>query len=176
MQSGRWNRRSEQKLRGQAWKDDSIGRIADLTPVHEASRSRWDENSEHRWIFLVWFRAPAWSRRSNNQDWARIDCALRMGRHGRDRDWWWMNGWSMAAKKAKRKKAAKKKSSWGGARPGAGRPKGSGQGPSPNSRRNRVAVMLRDKELRDLRALARKRGVPVSTVAYDLIAKGLPKR
>jgi hypothetical protein len=84
----------------------------------------------------------------------------------------------MAAKKAKRKKAAKKKSGggWGGARPGAGRPKGSGQGPSPNSRRNRVAVMLRDKELKALKTLARKKGVPVSTIAYELISKGLPKK
>jgi DNA invertase Pin-like site-specific DNA recombinase len=92
----------------------------------------------------------------------------------------------MAARKASRKKAGakarsksskgKKKGTWGGRRPGAGRPKGSGQGPSPNSRRNRVAVMLTDTELKTLRATARKQGIPVSTAAYQYIAKNLGKR
>jgi DNA invertase Pin-like site-specific DNA recombinase len=82
----------------------------------------------------------------------------------------------MAARKASKKKAAKKKKgTWGGRRPGAGRPKGSGKGPSPNSRRNRVAVMLTDAELRTLRGVARKQGVPVSTAAYQYIAKSLGK-
>ena len=57
-----------------------------------------------------------------------------------------------------RKKTTKKKGTWGGRRPGAGRPKGSGKGPSPNSRRNRVAVMLTDTELKTLRSAARKKG------------------
>jgi len=82
----------------------------------------------------------------------------------------------MAARKSGRKKAArKKKGTWGGSRPGAGRPKGSGKGPSPNSRRNRVAVMLTDTELKTLRSSARKQGVPVSTAAYQFIAKSLGK-
>lgn len=71
------------------------------------------------------------------------------------------------------KKTVKKKGTWGGRRPGAGRPKGSGKGPSPDSRRNRVAVMLTDVELKSLRTQARKKGLPVSTVAYQHIAKSL---
>jgi len=80
----------------------------------------------------------------------------------------------MAARKSTRK-STKKKGTWGGRRPGAGRPKGSGKGPSPNARRNRVAVMLTDTELSTLRSLAKKQGSPVSTVAYRFIAKGLPR-
>jgi hypothetical protein len=76
---------------------------------------------------------------------------------------------------AKKKKTAKKKSGWGGRRPGAGRPKGSGTGPSPFSRRNRVAVMLTDAELKKLRTAARKGRVPVSTAAYKLVSTGLKK-
>ena len=68
---------------------------------------------------------------------------------------------------------AKKKFGWGGARPGAGRPKGSGSGPSPDSRKNRVAVMLTDVELRKLTRLAAKKGTPIATLAYELMAKGL---
>ncbi len=82
----------------------------------------------------------------------------------------------MAAKKSGKKAARKKKGTWGGKRPGAGRPKGSGKGPSPNSRRNRVAVMLTDTELRTLKATARKQGVPVSTAAYRYIAKSLGRK
>lgn len=78
----------------------------------------------------------------------------------------------MAARKTTRK-ATKKKGTWGGRRPGAGRPKGSGKGPSPNSRRNRVAVMLTDAELKTLQGHARKKGLPISTVAYQYIAKSL---
>jgi len=72
-----------------------------------------------------------------------------------------------------RKKPAK--GSWGGRRPGAGRPKGSGQGPSPDSRRNRVAVMLTDTELSALRGFAQKSGIPVSTAAYEFIARSLSR-
>ncbi len=69
--------------------------------------------------------------------------------------------------------AAKKKASWGGARPGAGRPKGSGGGPSPNARKNRGAVMLTDTELSKLARIARRKKLPIATLVYDLIAKGL---
>jgi len=62
---------------------------------------------------------------------------------------------------------------WGGARKGAGRPLGSGMGPRPGSRCNRIAVMLSDVELAKLLKLARKRGLPNSTAAYELVAKGL---
>ena len=84
----------------------------------------------------------------------------------------------MAARKSGRKKKAakKKKGSWGGRRPGAGRPKGSGKGPSPDSRRNRVAVMLTDAELKKLKGVARKQGIPVSTAAYRYIAKSMGRK
>ncbi len=86
----------------------------------------------------------------------------------------------MAARKKAKTKAKRgtkaKKGSWGGRRPGAGRPKGSGSGPSPNSRRNRVAVMFTDTELKVLNTLARKQRIPVATVAYRLIAKSLKKK
>lgn len=69
--------------------------------------------------------------------------------------------------------AAKKKSSWGGARSGAGRPKGSGAGPSPNARKNRVAIMLADSELEKLSRASKKKKIPQATLAYELLAKGL---
>ena len=69
--------------------------------------------------------------------------------------------------------AAKKKFGWGGARPGAGRPKGSGNGPSPNARKNRVAIMLTDTELKKLSRLASRKKTPVATLAYELMSKGL---
>ena len=75
----------------------------------------------------------------------------------------------------KTKGSAKKKSSWGGRRPGAGRPKGSGSGPSPNSRKNRVAVMFTDTEVSKLQSLADKKNIPVATVAYNLIARALKR-
>lgn len=70
---------------------------------------------------------------------------------------------------------ATKKYSWGGKRPGAGRPKGSGQGPGPYSRTHRVAVMLTDQELAVLKAKARSERLPVATVAYRLIKAKLAK-
>ncbi len=79
-----------------------------------------------------------------------------------------------SGRKAKAK-AKKAKSSWGGRRPGAGRPKGSGKGPSPNSRRNRVAVMFTDTELKALNAMAKKQRIPVATVAYRLIAAAMKR-
>lgn len=73
----------------------------------------------------------------------------------------------MAAKKSK------KKGTWGGARKGAGRPKGTGTGQSPFSRRNRVAVMLTDTELRKLERDAMASRVPLSTRAHQIIARRL---
>lgn len=69
--------------------------------------------------------------------------------------------------------SAKKRTQWGGVRPGAGRPKGSGTGPSPDARKNRVAVMLSDEELAALEALAEGAGKPIATVAYEFVARGL---
>ena len=72
----------------------------------------------------------------------------------------------MAAKATKNK-------SWGGARVGAGRPKGSGSGPSPDARKNRVAVMLSDTELAKLSRLAERKRQPLATLAYEYLAAGL---
>jgi len=86
----------------------------------------------------------------------------------------------MAARKRKasrKKKATRKKHpNWGGRRPGAGRPKGSGSGPSPLSRRNRVAVMFSDAELEKLERIANRAKLPIATAAYRLIAAALPRR
>lgn len=75
-----------------------------------------------------------------------------------------------------KKKAAKKKGTWGGRRAGAGRPLGSGTGPGPNSRLNRVAVMFTDKELKVLRALAKADKDPVATAAHRIVAKVLKRK
>ncbi len=79
----------------------------------------------------------------------------------------------------KKKARAKKKaapSGWGGRRKGAGRPKGSGKGPSPDARYNRVAVMFNNDEIKTLQSLAKKKGLPVATVAYQLIARSLKRK
>jgi len=73
-------------------------------------------------------------------------------------------------------KKVKTKGTWGGARPGAGRPLGSGSGPSPDSRRNRVAVMFSDTELRTLKKIARSEKQPLSTAAYAIIEKRLRRK
>ena len=82
-----------------------------------------------------------------------------------------------AKKKVAKKKVAKRKAAgragWGGRRSGAGRPKGSGQGPSPDSRRNRVAIMFTDVELASLEVAAKKQKLPLSTLAYQLVARSL---
>jgi len=78
-------------------------------------------------------------------------------------------------KGTRRAKGTRTKGTWGGRRPGAGRPKGSGKGPSPFARRNRVAVMLTDEELAALRSLATRSDIPVSTAAYRLIARSLSR-
>lgn len=56
-----------------------------------------------------------------------------------------------------------------------GRPKGSG-GPPENLRRNRVVVMLTDGELAKLERLAEEKSLPLGTVAYEFVARGLARR
>lgn len=73
-------------------------------------------------------------------------------------------------------KNAASKSSWGGRRAGAGRPVGSGTGPSPDSRRNRIAVMLSDKELQALKSLAKAKNLPLATAVYDMVKPKLRRR
>lgn len=73
-------------------------------------------------------------------------------------------------------KKAARKSSWGGRRAGAGRPVGSGTGPSPDSRRNRIAVMLSDKELLTLKSLAKQKKLPLATAVYEFIKPKLRRR
>ena len=68
--------------------------------------------------------------------------------------------------------AARKKFGWGVC-PGAGRSKGSGSGPKPNARKNRVAIMLTDSELKKRNRLAARKKAPLATLAYELMAKGL---
>ena len=69
--------------------------------------------------------------------------------------------------------AGRKSGGWGGARPGAGRPRGSGKGPSAHARKNRVAVMLTDLELAKLVRIAKRRNRPVATLAHQLISRAL---
>ncbi len=59
-------------------------------------------------------------------------------------------------------------------RRGPGRPKGSGK-PSKLVRRNRVVAMLMDAELTALQRIARERGVPISTAAYEILARTLKR-
>lgn len=76
----------------------------------------------------------------------------------------------------KRARKAAPKSGWGGRRVGAGRPVGSGTGPSPDSRRNRIAVMLSDKELQILKGLAKQKKLPLATAVYEFIKPKLRSR
>ncbi len=79
-----------------------------------------------------------------------------------------------ARKKASKKKSVrKKKSRWGGRRKGAGRPPGTGTGPSKHARINRVVAMLSNDELKTLQAHARRQKLPLGTAAYRIIAKAL---
>lgn len=66
-----------------------------------------------------------------------------------------------------------KENGHGGKRKGAGRPVGSGTGPSEDGRYSRVAVMLSKRELAKLKKLARTKGVPVATAAYDIVSRSL---
>ncbi len=77
----------------------------------------------------------------------------------------------MALKKSRKKS----KSGWGGRRRGAGRPKGSGTGPSPGARINRVVAMLSNDELKALKRLARRKKLPLGTAAYQIIARALKR-
>lgn len=70
-----------------------------------------------------------------------------------------------------KKKATK--TGWGGERKGAGRPKGSGSGPSADARYSRVAVMFTAKEIKKLEKLGRKMKLPLATVVYALTAPQL---
>ncbi len=68
-----------------------------------------------------------------------------------------------------------KKNTWGGRRKGAGRPLGSGNGPDPNSRRHRIAVMFTPTELRALKRRARRQKLPVATAAHAIVARSLAR-
>jgi hypothetical protein len=81
-----------------------------------------------------------------------------------------------ARKTTSKKRATKKKSSgWGGRRTGAGRPPGTGTGPSKNARINRVVAMLSNDELKTLQKYAKKEKLPLGTAAYRIIAKVLKR-
>jgi hypothetical protein len=80
----------------------------------------------------------------------------------------------MAAKK-KKKTTKKKSSGWGGRRPGAGRPAGTGKGPSPGARINRVVAMLSNDELKALKRIAKQKKLPLGTAAYEIIARTLKR-
>lgn len=60
---------------------------------------------------------------------------------------------------------------WGGPRLGSGRTRG----PEENVRRNRIAIMLTDAELERLKGLAEQQRLPLGTVAYNFVAKGLKR-
>lgn len=81
----------------------------------------------------------------------------------------------MATRKARKstKKKAKKPASWGGRRKGAGRPVGSGKGPSPDARYNRVAVMFNDEQIKRYKKNAKKAGLPVASYIHWLVT-GIP--
>lgn len=63
----------------------------------------------------------------------------------------------------------------GGPRPGSGRPKGTGK-PTAQIRRNRVVCMVTDSELATLHRLADERGLPLGTVAYEILARGMRRK
>ena len=56
-----------------------------------------------------------------------------------------------------------------------GRPKGSGK-PVALVRRHRVSITLNDAELAALNRIARQRGAPVSTAAYEILARTLKRK
>ena len=86
-------------------------------------------------------------------------------------------GTKAAAGSSRRKgKTVAKKGTWGGRRAGAGRPVGSGTGPSPDSRRNRIAVMLSDTELKVLKGLAKAKKLPVATAVYEIVKPKLRRK
>jgi len=71
--------------------------------------------------------------------------------------------------------AVRKKGMVGGPRLGAGRPPGTGSGPSPDARRNRVTILLSDDELERLKDLAARRELPYGTLAYELFARSFKR-
>lgn len=81
----------------------------------------------------------------------------------------------MTARRKTARKVRKKKSGWGGRRPGAGRPPGTGTGPSKDARINRVVAMLSNDELKILQRYARQEKLPLGTAAYRIIAKALSR-
>ena len=68
---------------------------------------------------------------------------------------------------------AVRKATWGGPRKGSGRPT---TGPSPDTRRNRVTVLLRDDEISRLRTLAAKNDLPTGTQLYELVKRRLGRK
>jgi hypothetical protein len=72
-----------------------------------------------------------------------------------------------------KKKSVQKKAGWGGRRRGAGRPLGTGTGPSKHARINRVVAMLSNDELKTLQAHAKREKLPLGTAAYRIIAQAL---
>ncbi len=79
----------------------------------------------------------------------------------------------MSARKKTIRKRGKKKSGWGGRRPGAGRPPGTGTGPSRDARINRVVAMVSNNELKILQKYAKSEKLPLGTAAYQIIARTL---
>jgi hypothetical protein len=71
--------------------------------------------------------------------------------------------------------AAKKKGSWGGVRAGAGRPKGTGTGPSKDARVNRIVAMLSNDQLKKITRRAKKARLPLGTYAYQIIERSLAR-
>ncbi len=80
---------------------------------------------------------------------------------------------SKKKKVVRKKKSVRRKTGWGGRRRGAGRPLGTGTGPSKHARINRVVAMLSNDELKTLQAHARREKLPLGTAAYRIIAKAL---
>ncbi len=76
---------------------------------------------------------------------------------------------------ATKKKRAPKKTGWGGSRPGAGRPKGTGTGPSKDARINRVVAMVSNAELAQLKRAAKAAKLPLGTQAYRIIRRSLQR-
>ncbi|HEX9814810.1 MAG TPA: hypothetical protein VGB31_07675 [Myxococcota bacterium] len=76
-------------------------------------------------------------------------------------------------KAVRKKKSVRRKAGWGGRRRGAGRPLGTGTGPSKHARINRVVAMLSNDELKILQAHARREKLPLGTAAYRIIALAL---
>ena len=61
-------------------------------------------------------------------------------------------------------------------RKSAGRPApGTGRGPSPGARINRVVAMLSNDELKILKRIAREKKLPLGTAAYEIIARALKR-